>query len=155
MRLPGEMLVHGSCAARDGEAVLFLGPPGTGKSDLVLRLLHRPGWRLVADDQVAVEDGATPPRVGPAPALRGMLEVRGLGILADLPVAEDAALRLAVELAPRDAVPRLPEPGTLAVGAAALPRLALHAFDASAPEKVEAALDCATGRARLHAGAFA
>ena len=33
--------------------LVFLGPPGCGKSDLVLRLLGC-GWMLVADDQVSV-----------------------------------------------------------------------------------------------------
>ena len=48
------MPLHGSCAALGGDAVLFLGPPGAGKSDLVLRLMGR-GWMLVADDQVELE----------------------------------------------------------------------------------------------------
>ncbi|MBW8271176.1 HPr kinase/phosphorylase [Caldovatus aquaticus] len=169
------MLLHGSCAARDGEAVLFLGPPGSGKSDLVLRLLERPGWRLVADDQVVVTEDAgpdpadSPPagergtaapapllRVAPPPALRGLLEVRGLGLFADLPVAEGARLRLAVDCAAsRDDVPRLPEPARFACGRHALPLVRLYALDGSTPVKVEWALDAATARARMRAGAFA
>ncbi len=86
------MLVHASCAARLGldgsEAVLLVGPPGAGKSDLVLRLIHA-GWGLVADDQVVVEDG-----VASAPAaLAGVLEVRGLGLFR-LPYVASARLRL-------------------------------------------------------------
>jgi HPr kinase/phosphorylase len=153
------MLLHGSCAARDGEAVLVLGPPGSGKSDLLLRLLDRAGWSLVADDQVEVsvsEDGSL--HAAPAPALRGMLEVRGLGLFAALPVTAPACLRLAVALAAaRAAVPRLPDPARFdsPAGGRPLPRIALHAFDASAPAKVEWALDAALGRARMQAGAFA
>ncbi len=170
------MLLHGSCAARDGEAVLFLGPPGAGKSDLVLRLLDRPGWQLVADDQVRIEavqathgsgDAATasPPgegtragatlRVEPAPVLRGMLEVRGLGLFTALPVAEPAWLRLAVECtASRESVPRLPEPTRFACAGHSVPLIRLHAFDGSAPAKVEWALAAAAGRMRMRAGAF-
>ncbi len=69
-------LMHGSCVSRDGAGVLLLGPPGAGKSDLAMRLLAR-GFQLVADDQVAIQDGIA----RPAPALAGLLEVRGLGIL--------------------------------------------------------------------------
>lgn len=150
------MLVHGSCAAREGDAVLFLGPPGTGKSDLLLRLLQRPGWRLVADDQVeiAAVAGRAALRPSPPPALRGMLEVRGVGIFTGLPVAEETRLKLVVEISPRDAVPRLPEPAVWRCAGASVPRLALHGFDGSAPEKVEFALAATIGQARLLAGAL-
>src|SRR5689334_5028662 len=101
------MLVHASCAARGADAVLFLGPPGSGKSDLVLRLLDR-GWRLVADDQVRLGPGLLPEA---PPALAGRLEVRGLGLFSGLPPASPpVVLRLAVELAERAAIPRLPGP---------------------------------------------
>ena len=67
------MQIHGSCAARDGAAVLLLGPSGSGKSDLALRLLDR-GFLLVADDQVLIEDGVA----RAPPPLAGLLELRGL-----------------------------------------------------------------------------
>ena len=151
------VLLHGSCAACDDDAVLLLGPPGVGKSDLVLRLLDRPGWCLVADDQVevSVTEEGTLLRAAAPPALSGMLEVRGLGLLASLP-ARSATLRLAVDLvADRGMVPRLPNVARFECAGVTLPRLALHAFDASAPAKVGRALDAATSRARLRAGAFA
>ena len=70
------MQIHGSCASRDGAGVLVLGPAGSGKSDLVLRLLDR-GFDLVADDRVEIEHG-----MARAPAsLAGLIEVRGLGLL--------------------------------------------------------------------------
>ncbi len=151
------MLLHGSCAARGADAVLFLGPPGSGKSDLTLRLLHE-GWRLVADDQVevtAAADGGL--RAAPPEALRGLLEVRGLGIFRGLPVAEPPpALRLAVRLAAARAdIPRLPGPETLTCAGVGLPAVTLHAFDASAPARVGLALAAATGAVRQEAGAFA
>ena len=78
------MPLHASCAAHQGDGVLILGPSGAGKSDLLLRLLGR-GWDLVADDQVELmaEDGTLVART-PAP-LAGMMEVRGIGLLRDLP----------------------------------------------------------------------
>lgn len=141
------MLVHGSCASRDGAAVLLLGPPGAGKSDLVLRLMGR-GWTLVADDQVLVDGLA----VSAPPALRGMLEVRGLGIFQGLAVAEGARLALVVDLVAREGMERLPMPS---LWEAAVPRVVLHAFEASACDKVALALDAALGRVTQRAGAFA
>jgi HPr kinase/phosphorylase len=152
------MMLHASCAARGADAVLFLGPPGSGKSDLVLRLLQG-GWRLVGDDQVCLDAGAAGLHAQAPAALAGLLEVRGLGIFAGLPVADPPPpLRLVVECAapegPRAAVPRLPEPAAFEHLGQRLPRIALHALEASAPAKVGWALDAATGRARQHCGAF-
>ena len=49
----GELFVHASCVALDGNGVLLRGPSGSGKSDLALRLIDG-GAVLVADDQVAL-----------------------------------------------------------------------------------------------------
>jgi HPr kinase/phosphorylase len=138
------MQIHASCAARDGAGVLLLGPPGSGKSDLVLRLLDR-GFTLVADDRVEIENGHAS---APA-ALAGLLEVRGLGILR-LPYLERAALALAVTLG--GPVPRLPAPAR--DPALGLPLLALDATRPAAPQIVSLALDGALGRLAQHAGAF-
>ena len=69
------MLMHASCAGREDKGILLTGPPGSGKSDLLLRLLDR-GFMLVADDQVDIgADG-----LARAPdSLAGLLEVAGLG----------------------------------------------------------------------------
>ena len=137
--------LHASCVSRDENAVLVVGPSGCGKSDLVLRLLSR-GFELVADDQVDIEDGiATCP-----PALAGMLEARGLGILR-MPYRTTARLALVVALG--GPVDRLPLPHKdLELN---LPLLRMDAFAASAPDKLILALDCALGRISQVAGAFA
>ena len=139
------MQVHGSCAARDGAGVLLLGPPGAGKSDLVLRLLDR-GFVLVADDRVEIADGFARPAEG----LAGLLEVRGLGIVR-LPYAAPVRLALAVELGTQGE--RLPSPARYRH--ADLPLLRLDATHPSAAAVVALALDCACGRVGQVAGAFA
>ena len=138
------MQIHASCAARDTAGVLLTGPAGSGKSDLLLRLLDR-GFTLVADDRVNIEDG-----IASAPAaLAGLLEVRGLGILR-LPHLPQARLALAVDLG--SAAERLPcHARHPALG---VPSIALDPFTASAAQRVALALDCAQGRLRQQAGAF-
>jgi len=139
------MQIHGSCASRDGAGVLVLGPAGSGKSDLVLRLLDR-GFDLVADDRVEIEHD-----MARAPAsLAGLIEVRGLGLLR-LPHVAQARLALVVDVSAR--MERLPVPARHA--ALGLPLIALDPAAASAAQRVALALDCALGRVGQIAGAFA
>ena len=163
-------LKHGGCAAYRGMGVLLLGPPGAGKSDLLLRLLDREGWKLVADDQLLLRhrDGVLLAQA--PPALKGMLEVRGLGVLEGFETLDQVTVGLAVACVPRRQVPRLPlprlwrpaSPPAVAGQAAAaippggaVPLVALHPLDASAPRKVELGLLAAWGLLSCHAGAFA
>jgi HPr kinase/phosphorylase len=136
--------LHGSCVARDGDAILLVGPSGSGKSDLVLRLLSR-GFELIADDQVDIADGiASPP-----PELAGLLEVRGLGIVR-LQHRPQARLVLVVEL--DGCADRMPMPAQHPK--LDLPMVRIDATAASAPERLALALDCALGRISQVAGAF-
>ncbi len=124
--------------------MLLLGPSGSGKSDLLLRLLHC-GFALVADDRVELVDGVASP---PA-ALAGLLEVRGLGLV-HLPHLPSAPVTLAVELGAAD---RLPDPATHTL--CGRPVVWINPAAASAPQRVAMALDCALGRVGQIAGAFA
>ena len=126
-----------------------MGPPGSGKSDLLLRLRSH-GFELVADDRVEIERGiARAP-----PALAGLLEVRGLGIFR-LPYVGETPLALVVDLAVllSPGAPRLPVPERHA--ALDLPLVRIDACAASAPERVALALEGALGRVGQVAGAFA
>jgi len=141
--------LHASCAAApegDGaDALLLLGPPGAGKSDLLLRLIDR-GFTLVADDQVLIENGlARPPE-----ALAGLLEVRGLGLF-HLPYRAPARLRLVIELGPEPV--RLPAPQRHE--ALNLPLITLAPAPASAAARAAWALNAACGRLAQQSGAFA
>lgn len=134
--------IHATAIAIAGRAVLLVGPPGSGKSDLALRLIDR-GAALVADDRVVLTRAGDRVLAAPPPATAGLIEIRGVGIV-DAPHVAHVPVALVVELA---AVPaRLPDAATRDVAGVAVPCLALAAFEASAPLKVERAL-AARGRA--------
>jgi len=137
--------IHATCIRLDGAAkaftaphsagVLLLGRSGAGKSDLALRLIAM-GAKLVSDDRTDLfaQGGRLFAR---APAnIKGLMEVRGLGIVA-LPAAAKARVALAVTLEkPKTRLPqreyytppsRLPAP---------IPLIRLSPFEASAPEKI-------------------
>jgi HPr kinase/phosphorylase len=144
-------LFHGTCIDFEGAGVLILGPPGSGKSDLGLRLLDQPGLglsgeaktaALLSDDQVIVTLQQNRLLARPPPAIRGLLEVRGLGIL-KLPCRPQSVLTLVVSLCDVTAIERLPEPQDLTcmILRQNLPLLRLDPRSASATARVRAALD--------------
>lgn len=100
--------LHASCVAVDGRGVLISGPSGSGKSDLALRLIDG-GAALVADDQLWVERVAEALIARPVPAVAGLLEVRGHGIVR-LPHQASCPVHLSVALEVAGPIPRLPEP---------------------------------------------
>ena len=145
-------LVHGTAIATAGRAVLIRGASGAGKSDLALRCLGTPPGaflaeapKLVADDQVlvAVRDGRIV--VSAPPTIRGLIEVRGLGLVA-VPTVEEAELALVVDLVRPGALERMPAPAAPAV-IAGLPvaRVALDPHEMSAPLKLFIALGQVAG----------
>ena len=119
-------------------AVFIRGASGSGKSDLALRLIAR-GAELIADDQVELEKRQENVFAGPVEALRGLIEVRGIGLLR-YPEAAPAKLRLMIDLVAREEVPRLPEWEYMDIFGVNIPCVKLHAFDASVIDKVHAAM---------------
>lgn len=118
-------------------AILISGPSGAGKSDLALRLIGR-GWRLVADDYVHVFASGEALYVTAPDTIRGRIEARGLGVI-DACVRGVVRLVLAVELA-EPAPERLPDPERRSLAGRSAPLLRLSGFEASAVEKVAAAI---------------
>jgi len=115
--------------------VLIEGPSGAGKSDLALRALDA-GFRLVADDHTVVfVSGGRLWGKAPEP-LAGLIEVRGLGVVAAdaLPFAEIVMLVRCVESP--DAVERLPDPRLETIAGVSLPIFELWPREPAAPAKI-------------------
>lgn len=91
-------MLHASAVALKGQAVLILGASGRGKSTLALELMAL-GADLVADDRAEVWPDATGQGlcVRCPPALFGLVEARGVGLLRAKAVAE-AKVALVVDL---------------------------------------------------------
>ena len=130
--------LHVSSVARNGAAILISGRSGAGKSDLALRLIDR-GATLVSDDYTVVRR-VMGQLLATAPAnIAGKLEVRNLGIL-DFDHVSDVPVCLYVDLdRPVERQPDMEE--SLVVAGVKLPVIAVTSLEASAPVKVELALD--------------
>ncbi|MEQ8746659.1 aldolase [Pyruvatibacter sp.] len=142
--------VHGSCVARGGRSALLRGTPGSGKSDLALRFLSTyPDAWLIADDQVVLTARNQQVIASAPAALRGLLEVRGLGLLRRaVPAAPHAMpVCLIVDMMHTGTPPRIAEPRFETLCGVLLPVIPIAPFEASAPLKLALALETIGGGA--------
>ncbi len=104
------MNCHGTSLVINKQGLLLRGKPGSGKSDLALRLIHQ-GATLIADDQTElIAQNKQLIAACPKP-LEGKLEVRGVGIL-DVPFVKKHPLHILIDLVNWQNIERLPEKKT-------------------------------------------
>ena len=132
--------VHGTTVAIDDTGILLRGPPGSGKSDLALRLIDE-GATLVADDRTHLSLRGDDVVARAPETIAGKLEVRGIGIVRT-DARSEVRLALAVDL--KTDFERLPTPQTMDLLGVSIPLLRLPAFAASTPAKIRLAVR--TGR---------
>ena len=138
--------VHASAVLVGARAVLIRGPSGAGKSRLAFDLIEaaRNGAllfaKLVGDDRVHLEAAGGRLLVRPTNALKGLIELRGVGILQRDHEA-CAVVGLVVDLAADDAA-RLPERGQAAVAGITIPRLAVAPGMAALPAVLAMVTSC-------------
>ncbi|MEO1066333.1 MAG: HPr kinase/phosphatase C-terminal domain-containing protein [Pseudomonadota bacterium] len=106
--------LHGTLVDVTGNGVLLRGPSGSGKSSIALGLIDHASNTaapvfLVSDDRVVLKrrDDVI---VGRAPdAIKGLLEIRGIGIVR-MPTLEESTLHLIVDLVAENELQRYPDP---------------------------------------------
>lgn len=128
-------LEHGSCIKYQDKGILILGPSGSGKSDLALRLIDD-GGVLISDDYVEIEykDGAI--IANTAPNIGGMIEVRGIGLI-KLDYLKSSPLHLVLDLVQMKEIDRIPEKQFYRVMDCEVLRVKFDAFSASAVAKIK------------------
>ncbi len=97
---------EGNAGGQEARGVIILGPSGSGKSALALRLMAL-GAVLVADDRSLITRRAGALYAGAPQSIRGVIEARGVGLLKAEALAQ-ARIVLAVDLARHERA-RLPE----------------------------------------------
>lgn len=112
-----------TAVAINGRALMIEGPSASGKSSLALALIDR-GAMLIGDDSLLLgaESGRLIAR--PHPNTRGLLEVRGLGLL-PFPVCDEAPVALVLKLA-EDAPRYIEQPDATQRGGVDLPLITLR-----------------------------
>jgi len=107
-----ETILHASCVAHAGRALLIAGPAGAGKSALAMEMIGL-GARLVADDRTVLSRLGGALAAAPPAAIAGLIEVRGIGLLR-LPFAAGVPVAGLVDLTAAEAA-RLPPLRTTAL----------------------------------------
>ena len=73
--------IHATCVNINSKGILILGDSGSGKSDLALRLITMFSAKLVSDDRTDIFSDSGAIKAKAPNTLKGLLEVRGIGII--------------------------------------------------------------------------
>ena len=127
--------IHATTVDINGNGILIVGPAGSGKSDLALRLIENKNAVLVSDDRtdIKIENGelfASPPKV-----IEGLLEVRAIGLIKK-PFKPDTIIKLVVQAASQRDIERMPECRFFEYENVKIETVLLNLLEASAPDKV-------------------
>lgn len=133
--------IYATCVSLNNKGILLLGKSGSGKSDLALRLIEQVGAILVADDRTDLYIKNNTITASCCSNLKGLLEVRGVGIIKKK-YQRETKICLVVELADnRQEVERLPEIEYWEFEKIKVRKFKLFPFDASTPYKIKTACD--------------
>ena len=113
-------VLHATCVAVADNAVLIIGPSGSGKSALALQLMAL-GATLVSDDRTSVARHETEIFARPVNGIKGMIEARGVGLLS-ADIREVASICLIVDMG-QEEVERLPQYHTYSLFGQKIPLL--------------------------------
>ena len=133
--------IYATCLELNHKGILLIGPSGSGKSDLALRLIKEKQAILISDDRTNIEivSGAI---IASCPqTIQGLLEVRGIGIV-KMPHKEQTKISLVIELTNNlEEIERLPQDETTTLLGVEIKKIRLYPFELSAVHKVALACD--------------
>jgi hypothetical protein len=130
--------LHATSIVFCGRGLLLVGASGSGKSDLALRIMDA-GGSLISDDytELSVKDDQL--FGSPPDAIKGMIEVRGVGLL-KVPYIRSARLDVLVMCESKTVIERLPPVIHTNIEGIRLRQLSLYPFESSAVAKLRAFL---------------
>ena len=126
--------IHATCVSINSKGVLILGDPGSGKSDLALRLITMFSAKLVSDDRTDVFNDSGFIKAKPPKILRGLLEVRGVGIIKQ-EYLKETKVDLVIKLT-NEKIERMPLPQNYNIEDVELPMYFINPFESSSPSKI-------------------
>ena len=89
-------ILHANCVSIQNRGILIIGPSGSGKSNLSLKLMGL-GGQLVSDDRTVVKRRNQEIFAACPDAIKGQIEARGVGIL-KVPTVKEIKLSFVVDL---------------------------------------------------------
>lgn len=126
--------IHATCVNINSKGILILGDSGSGKSDLALRLITMFSAKLVSDDRTDIFSDSGAIKAKAPNTLKGLLEVRGIGIIKQ-EYLKETTVDLVIKLT-ADKIERMPLPQNYKIEDIEVPMFLLNPFESSAPSKV-------------------
>lgn len=130
--------LHATSVAIEDNGVAIFGDPGSGKSDLALRLIDS-GATLISDDITVFSKLEKNINLFGIENTKGLLEVREVGIIT-VPYVEGIKLKLVVRLTDK-VIERIPKKNNINLLGLKLPKLEINGKNSSSVAKVKVKLN--------------
>ena len=130
--------LHATSVAIEDNGVAIFGDPGSGKSDLALRLIDS-GATLISDDITVFSKLEKNINLFGIENTKGLLEVREVGIIT-VPYVEGIKLKLVVRLTDK-VVERIPKKNQINLLGLKFPKLEINGKNSSSVAKVKVKLN--------------
>lgn len=130
--------LHATSVAMEDNGVAIFGDPGSGKSDLALRLIDS-GATLISDDITIFSKLEKNINLFGIENTKGLLEVREVGIIT-VPYVEGIKLKLVVRLTDK-VIERIPKKNQINLLGLKFPKLEINGKNSSSVAKVKVKLN--------------
>ncbi len=130
--------LHATSVAMEDNGVAIFGDPGSGKSDLALRLIDS-GATLISDDITVFSKLEKNISLFGIENTKGLLEVREVGIIT-VPYVEGIKLKLVVRLTDK-VIERIPKKNQINLLGLKFPKLEINGKNSSSVAKVKVKLN--------------